>query len=173
MVSSTSNEYIFFGDKIIDAMFFSTSVGMTENSEEIFQNELPYLRSVSSTWDENVSPVYKESYKFTLKKFYELLGLKYSSNLSIKKTSITSTGRIKEIIINDTKFTGKEVQQLLDLRSNYFSINRINDTIQIETKGYGHGVGMSQYGANGMAKEGYNYEEIIKHYYKDVEIKKI
>ena len=61
----------------------------------------------------------------------------------------------------------------MDLRSNYFSIAKVGDNVQIETKGYGHGVGMSQYGANGMAKEGYKYEDIIKHYYQDVEIKKI
>ena len=173
VVSETSHEYIFFEDKIIDAMFFSTSVGMTENSEEIFPNELPYLRSVSSTWDEDVSPVFKENYKFTLKKFYELLGLKYNSKLTITKTSVTSTGRVKEIKINGKTFTGKKIQQLLDLRSNYFSIAKVGDNVQIETKGYGHGVGMSQYGANGMAKEGYKYEDIIKHYYQDVEIKKI
>lgn len=173
VVNETSHEYIFFEDKIIDAMFFSTSVGMTENSEEIFPNELPYLRSVSSTWDEDVSPVFKENYKFTLKKFYELLGLKYNSKLTITKTSVTSTGRVKEIKINGKTFTGKKIQQLLDLRSNYFSIAKVGDNVQIETKGYGHGVGMSQYGANGMAKEGYKYEDIIKHYYQDVEIKKI
>ena len=173
VVNETSHEYIFFEDKIIDAMFFSTSVGMTENSEEIFPNELPYLRSVSSTWDEDVSPVFKENYKFTLKKFYELLGLKYNSKLTITKTAVTSTGRVKEIKINGKTFTGKKIQQLLDLRSNYFSIAKVGDNVQIETKGYGHGVGMSQYGANGMAKEGYKYEDIIKHYYQDVEIKKI
>ena len=173
VVSETRHEYIFFDDKVIDAMFFSTSVGMTENSEEIFPNELPYLRSVASTWDEEASPVFKENYTFTLKKFYELLGLKYNNNLTVQKTSVTSTGRVKEIKINGTTFTGKKVQQLLSLRSNYFTITKVGDIVKIETKGYGHGVGMSQYGANGMAKEGYNYKEIINHYYQDVEIKKI
>lgn len=173
IVSATAHEYIFFEDKVIDAMFFSTSVGMTENSEEIFPNELPYLRSVSSTWDEEASPVFKENYTFTLDKFYNLLNLTYSENVKIEKTSMTSTGRIKEIKINNVKFSGKKVQQALDLRSNYFDIQQIGDVVKIETKGYGHGVGMSQYGANGMAQEGYNYKEIINHYYQDVEIKKI
>lgn len=171
-VNETAHEYIFYNDKVIDAMFFSTSVGKTENSEEIFPNELPYLRSVASTWDEKVSPVFKENYKFTLKKFYELLGLNYSENMKIEKTSITSTGRIKEIKINNKTFTGTQVQQLLGLRSNYFEIKQGKGEISIETKGYGHGVGMSQYGANGMAKEGYNYKKIINHYYQNVEIKK-
>ncbi len=173
IVEATQHEYIFYNDSVIDALFFSTSVGMTENSEEIFPHELPYLRSVSSTWDEKVSPVFKEDYSFLLKDFYQLLNMKYSEKLEVTKTSVTSTGRVKEIKINGVKFTGKNIQQALSLRSNYFTIEKIGDKVIIQTKGYGHGVGMSQYGANGMAKEGYNYKEIINHYYKDIEIKKI
>ncbi len=172
-VADTSHECIFYNNKLIDALFFSTSVGMTENSEEIFSNSLPYLRSVSSVWDETASPVYKEKYTFKLEKFYELLKLPYNKKLEIVKTKVTSTGRIKQIKINGVAFTGQKVQQLLKLKSNYFNISKVGNTIEIETKGYGHGVGMSQYGANGMAKEGYNYREIIDHYYKDVEVKKI
>jgi len=172
-ISETSHECIFYDDKLIDALFFSTSVGATENSEEIFKNNLPYLRSVSSTWDETVSPVFTENYTFKLDNFYKLLNLPFSKDLNIEKISVTSTGRIKEIKINGVKFTGQKIQQLLKLRSNYFSITKIGDSIKIVTKGYGHGVGMSQYGANGMAKEGYSYKEIIDHYYKDVEVKKI
>ena len=172
-VSDTSHECIFYDDKLIDALFFSTSVGMTENSEDIFKNSLPYLRSVSSTWDENYSPAFKENYSFKLEDFYKKLNLPYNKKLEVEKTSVTSTGRVKEIKINGVKFTGTKVQQLLKLKSNYFSIEKVGDNVKIETKGYGHGVGMSQYGANGMAKEGYNYREIIDHYYKDVELKKI
>lgn len=172
-VAETSHECIFYNDKLIDALFFSTSVGMTENSEEIFQNTLPYLRSVSSVWDETASPVFKENYSFKLTKFYEQLNLPYNKNLVIEKVLVTSTGRVKEIKINGVKYTGQKIQQLLNLRSNYFTITKVGDIVKIETKGYGHGVGMSQYGANGMAKEGYNYKEIINHYYQDVELKKI
>lgn len=172
IVKETAHEYVFYDDEVIDAMFFSTSVGMTENSEEIFPHKLPYLRSVVSTWDEVASPVFKEKYTYTLKKFYTLLNLEYNENLNIQKTKVTSTGRVKEIKINGKQYTGTQVQQLLSLRSNYFTINRVGDNVTIETKGYGHGVGMSQYGANGMAKEGYSYQEIIKHYYQEVEIKK-
>lgn len=172
-VSETSHECIFYDDKLIDALFFSTSVGMTENSEDIFKNSLPYLRSVSSTWDETASPVFKEEYSFDLDDFYKKLSLPYNKNLEVEKVSVTSTGRAKEIKINGVKFSGTKVQQLLKLKSNYFTISKVGKTIKIETKGYGHGVGMSQYGANGMAKEGYSYREIIDHYYQDVELKKI
>lgn len=172
-VNETSHECIFYDDKLIDALFFSTSVGMTENSEEIFKNNIPYLRSVSSTWDESASPVYKENYSFKLDKFYQLLNIPYNKDLKIEKVAVTSTGRVKAIKINGVKFTGTKVQQLLGLRSNYFTIDKVGNNINIETRGYGHGVGMSQYGANGMAKEGYSYKEIIDHYYQDVELKKI
>ncbi len=172
-VQETSHECIFYNDKLIDALFFSTSVGMTENSEDIFKNSIPYLRSVSSTWDEETSPIFKEEYSFKLEDFYNKLNLQYNKKLEIEKTSVTSTGRVKEIKINGVKFSGTKVQQLLGLKSNYFTINKIGNNVKIETKGYGHGVGMSQYGANGMAKEGYSYREIIDHYYQDVELKKI
>lgn len=172
-VKETSHECIFYGNKLIDALFFSTSVGMTENSEEIFKNSIPYLRSVSSTWDEEVSPVFKENYTFELEKFYKLLNLPYNKKLEVEKVLVTSTGRVKEIKINGVRFTGTKVQQLLKLKSNYFIITKVGNNVKIETKGYGHGVGMSQYGANGMAKEGYSYKEIIDHYYQDVELKKI
>ena len=170
-VIDTAGEYLEYNGEVIEAMFFSTSTGMTENSEEIFSSEVPYLRSVSSTWDE-ISPAYTDSKKFGKKEFYNLLNLEYSEKLIVNITSTTSTGRIIEIIINGKKFTGKEVCSKLGLRSTYFLITEYDDSFVVDTKGYGHGVGMSQYGAQGMAKNGYGYEEILKHYYSGVEIKK-
>ena len=79
---------------------------------------------------------------------------------------------LKKIKINNKTYTGSEVQSLLGLRSNYFSI-KVSDKVNITCKGYGHGVGMSQYGAHGMAKSGYSYDQILKHYYSGVEIQKI
>jgi len=169
-VEKTKGEYVDYKGNYADTLFFSTSVGMTENSEEIFSNKLPYLRSVSSTWDENV---YQGKYTFKLEKFYELLKIPYNKNLNIEKTSVTSTGRVKEIKINGVLFTGQKVQQLLSLRSNYFTISKNGDNIIIETKGYGHGVGMSQYGAEGMANNGYSYNEILEHYYQGTTIKNL
>ena len=171
-VLETSGEYITYKDNIIDALFFSTSVGATENSEEVFVSALPYLRSVDSSWDAEVSPVFSESNTFSLKDFYNKLNLTYSNNLSIDVLQTTSTGRIKKIKINGTTFNGTTVAGKLGIRSDYFNISRDNDTVLVTTKGYGHGVGMSQYGAEAMAKKGYTYDKILKHYYKDVDIKK-
>lgn len=172
-VLETSGEYITYKDNIIDALFFSTSVGATENSEEVFVSALPYLRSVDSSWDAEVSPVFSENNTFNLKDFYNKLNLTYSNNLYIDVLQTTSTGRIKKIKINGTTFNGTTVAGKLGIRSDYFNISRDNDTVLVTTKGYGHGVGMSQYGAEAMAKKGYTYDKILKHYYKDVDIKKI
>ncbi len=170
-VLETHNEYLEYDGKVVDAMFFSTSVGFTENSEEVFPNEVPYLRSVESKWDE-ISPVYEVNYNFDLKDFYQKLDLGYNDKVNLEVIDKTSTGRIKKIKINNKLFDGSEVVNKLELKSNHFTINQNNDKVHIVTKGYGHGVGMSQYGAQGMALEGYKYDEILKHYYQDVKIKK-
>lgn len=172
-ILATRGEYMVYDNEIIDAFFFSTSVGKTENSEEVFSAKLPYLRSVESSWDEEVSPVFNDQATFSLDEFYSLLGINYNDKVTVEITKTTSTGRIKELKINDKKMTGSDVYQKLGLRSTFFTISQNNKQITVNTKGYGHGVGMSQYGANGMAKNGYDYQKILKHYYQGIEIKKI
>jgi stage II sporulation protein D len=172
-VIETNGEYLDYNGEVVYAFFFSTSTGMTENSEEIFQNKLPYLRSVSSLWDRDVSPVYIDNYTFKLIDFYNKLGLVYSDYMKVENIEMTSTGRIKKVKINNVTFDSNVVQSKLGLRSNYFSIKMENNKIIVTTKGYGHGVGMSQYGALGMAKAGYTYDEILTHYYQGTKIKKI
>ncbi len=171
-IQETSGEYLTYNNQIVNAMFFSTSVGKTENSEEVFVSKLPYLRSVDSKWDE-ASPVFNDTYTFDLKDFYTKLNLPYNEKLNIEITQKTSTGRIKKLKINNQELNGRDLATKLSLRSNYFTITQNNEKITITTKGFGHGVGMSQYGANGMAKEGYKYDQILKHYYQNTEIKKI
>lgn len=172
-VLETKGEYLSYNGKVIEAFFFSTSVGKTENSEEVFKESLPYLRSVDSTWDEEVSPVFNDSKEYSLQEFFERLNLKYSNQINVEVLNTTSTGRIKNIKINGKKFTGSEVYKNLNLRSTFFEINQVGSNVIINTKGYGHGVGMSQYGALAMAKKGYKYDEILKYYYQNVQIEKI
>lgn len=172
IVEKTKGEYLTYNGEIVNAMFFSTSVGKTENSEEVFTSKVPYLRSVSSQWDES-SPVYTDVVQLSLNDFYEKLNLPYNENLSVEILEKTSTGRIKKLKINNQELNGREVASNLKIRSNYFEISKKENIITINTKGFGHGVGLSQYGANGMAKEGYKYTEILKHYYEGTEIKKL
>lgn len=171
-VIETNGQYLTYDGKTANAMFFAASVGKTENSEEVFSSTVPYLRSVSSQWDEE-APVYNDVVKIPLKSFYEKLNLPYNETLNIEILEKTSTGRIKFLKINNERINGREVASKLSLRSNYFEIKKEGENLTINTKGYGHGVGLSQYGANGMAKEGYKYDEILKHYYEGTEIKKM
>lgn len=170
-VLETHNEYLEYNGQVADAMFFSTSVGKTENSEEVFSNSVPYLRSVSSTWDE-ISPVYELYYSFSLEEFYAKIGLEYNKKIEYTILDSTSTGRVKKIKINGKQFNGNDIVSALNLKSNYFIISQDGDKVKITTKGYGHGVGMSQYGAQAMALQGYKYSDILAHYYQGTIIKK-
>ncbi len=172
-VLETKGEYLDCNGSVVEALFFSTSTGYTENSGEVFPTQQPYLKSVASLWDADVSPVFNDYFHFSLADFYRLLGVEYRNNVYVEVISTTSTGRIKQIKINNKFFSGDQVQYLLGLRSTFFTITQNGNSVDINTKGFGHGVGMSQYGAEGMALNGYKYDEILKYYYQGVEIKKI
>lgn len=173
VVLATSGEYLTYDGDIIDAFFFSTSVGYTENSEDVFSLKVPYLRSVKSEWDMDTSPVFKDDEVFTLYEFYLKLGLSYQEKIDLQIVETTSTGRIKKIKINGVLFDGTTVRNKLGLRSTYFNIVQNDEVITITTKGYGHGVGMSQYGAEAMSKLGFTYDEILKYYYQGVNLEKM
>lgn len=172
-VLETNGEYLVYDGKIVEAFFFSTSSGKTENVEEVFSETLPYLRSVDSSWDSEVSPVFNETNTFSLEDVYSKLQIDNSKDFNYSILETTSTGRIKKIKINDIELSGSDFAKRLGLRSNFFTITKLENNILITTKGYGHGVGMSQYGAQAMALKGYKYDEILKYYYQGVEIKKI
>ena len=172
-VEDTKGEYVDYNGTYADTLFFSTSVGNTENSEEIFGTKISYLQSVSSEWDEEVSPVYEEKNIFTRENFCKKLNLNDCSKIYVNVLEETSTGRIKKIEINNKIFTGTEVAYYLGVRSNYFYIYIENNNVVVKTKGFGHGVGMSQYGAEGMANNGYTYKEILEHYYQGTTIKNL
>ena len=171
-VIDTEGQYLVYEDKVILSLFFSESTGYTENSEEVFNEKLPYLRSVESKWDLD-SPNYNSEKEFKKKDFYNKLGISYSDTLNITDIEKTSSGRIKKLKINNVEFSGRDIRTKLELRSTFFTFYEESDKILIKTKGYGHGVGMSQYGANKMALSGYKYQDILKYYYTGVEIKKI
>lgn len=170
-VLSTKGEYISYNGRVAEALFFSTSPGKTENSEDVFPNRVEYLRSVDSSWD-TISPVFESKRVFSLVNFYNILNLNYSDDLYIDNIDTTITGRIKTININGRTFSGNEICSLLGLRSTFFTIEKNDNSVIIINKGYGHGVGMSQYGAEAMALNGYGYQDILKHYYQGIEIKK-
>lgn len=169
-VNATAGHILTYNSTPIDASFFSTSNGYTENSEEYWGNEYPYLRSVASHWDEN-APKYLTSETISVTEFESKLGVKINANEDIGKIiARTSGNRVATVQFGDKKASGRIVRETLKLRSSDFTWVRKGNEIVITTKGYGHGVGMSQYGANGMAQEGKNYQDIVKHYYQGIEI---
>lgn len=159
-----------YNNEIISAYYFAMSNGSTEDVSLVFGESKDYLQSVDSSWDENVKNFTVET-NIKKEEFCKKLDIS-CDDIIIKDIKRSETNRVNEITINNKKFKGTEVRSLLNLRSTDFDIE-INESIKITTKGYGHGVGMSQYGANEMAKNGSTYEEILKHYYNNIEISKI
>ena len=168
-VISTRDEIITYRDEPINAYYFSISNGKTEDSSSVF-GEQSYLISVDSSWDIN-NASYSKSVTIPLSEFKERLSL--NEDIIINNVQRSNTNHVNNLMINNKNYTGIEFRKLFNLRSTDFDINIDNNLVTINTKGHGHGVGMSQYGANSMALEGKTYEQIIKYYYKDVKISKI
>ena len=163
-VENTNGEYLSYNGNYIEALYHSTNNGKTESSLDVFGNYYPYLISVSSEYDKNASS-YLKAISMPLDTISNKLGLNLNNDSVISILSYTDGGNIKEININGNNFSGKKVRELLGLRSADFDISISDNNANITTRGYGHGVGMSQYGANGMANAGYSYKDILSHYY--------
>ena len=163
-VENTNGEYLSYNGNYIEALYHSTNNGKTESSLDVFGNYYPYLISVSSEYDKNTSS-YLRTINMPLDTISNKLGLNLNNDSVISILSYTDGGNIKEININGNNFSGKKVRELLGLRSADFDISISDNNANITTRGYGHGVGMSQYGANGMANAGYSYKDILSHYY--------
>ena len=177
-VDETSGQVLSYeGELVLYPQFFSTSSGQTENSEDVYLGEIPYLRSVASTGEES-APKYTSDKTLKISDFVYLLNSNFTNlnvtveniknNFNIKSSS--AAGGVIKLNINNEKIRGVDFRKALSLNSTNFTYEFNGDYITFHCKGYGHGVGMSQWGANAMAKNGSNYEEILKHYYTGVEI---
>ncbi len=168
-VESTSGMYLTYQGEIIDAVYHSTSNGITEDAINVWGNSVPYLVSVDSPYDSTNSS-FQVSISFSYEELSSKFGFTINPDTNFNILSYTSGNRVENIMINETTYTGVQVRNLLGLRSADFSISKTDVSVTFTTKGYGHGVGMSQYGANGMAKNGSSYQQILQHYYKGVTI---
>ena len=167
-VNDTKGEYMTYNDKAIIAFYFSISNGKTENVENVFSQKLDYLVSVDSSWDKKNSSNEKDI-KMKVSDFLKKLSIN-DEKINDIKIDRSSTNRINNIKINGKSYKGTKFRSLLNLKSTDIEIKYDNDYVYIHTVGYGHGVGMSQYGANYMAQDGYKYEDILKHYYTGIKI---
>ena len=170
-VEDTDGEYLSYEGKAALAAFHSSSAGATENSGAIW-NELPYLVSVSSPETAENVPNYIS--RLTLKDIDfrdTILYLKPEADMTGEAASWVSdikrndSGRVEKAVIGGVEFTGAEMRKLFSLRSTAFELSHSDGQFTFTVTGYGHGVGMSQYGANAMAKNGSDYKEILAHYY--------
>ncbi len=177
-VEETSGQVLAYEGKLVLAPFyFSTSAGNTQDSIDVFNKDLPYLKSVKSPGEES-SPKYEDEYLFNnvdvvsrIKNKVDNTGLDIN-NLSsqIRISSRTDSGYIKTVQIGDTTMTGTEFRSIFNLNSSCFELVFLNNKVKMITKGYGHGVGMSQWGADARAEDGMTYDQILKYYYTGVEI---
>lgn len=176
-VSETRGVIAVYDGKIANTLFHSNSGGRTENSEEVWDGvSVPYLRSVESGDDKNTRD-YKAAVTVKLEELEKKLAAAYPDAkpvkdiaASMKVIDYTTGGRVKTLKIGNITMKGTEFRSLLGLRSAKFIFEKSGDALKITTYGYGHGVGMSQWGANALAKKGGTYAEILKYYYTGIDL---
>ena len=175
-VQATKGQVLVYQNELITAMFFSTSNGKTESSKGFSGQSIPYLQSVSVPSSEKSSPRYHTDYSFTLEQWNALFNQPWTkANIQNMNISRNNSGRVETIQSGDFKWSGREVRETLQLASTDFTIkwDDGNKKVQVKTTGYGHGVGMSQYGANALADKGANVKEILYHFYQHVKIENL
>jgi stage II sporulation protein D len=181
-VNQTSGQILTYDGKLVmSPYYFAISSGRTESAAEVFARDTPYLKSVESDGDKEVKN-YQVSTKYSYAQLAKTINSRYTdakvaasklkSQISILER--TSGGEsVKKIKLGNVTITGSQFREMLNLRSSYFNIKFYSKEVEIICKGYGHNVGMSQWGAGAMAKEGRSYIEILTHYYQGVKIEKI
>lgn len=170
-IKETKNEVMKYQGDYISALFFSSSNGYTENVEDYFESSpLPYLRSVDSHWDLTIDPKNTRQVSFTKQELKEKFNCQ---DINFNIIAYKKSGRVATLSVGGKNYSGRQVREKLGLSSSCFTVEYVSNKYVFTTKGSGHGVGMSQYGAQAMAKENKSYKEILHHYYQNVEIKRI
>lgn len=180
-VNETAGEVLYYDGALVkQPLFFSSSGDKTENSEDVFVSAIPYLRSVESGVYEEESPHKDVETVVDMADLKAKVSSAYGSEAAasitaetIEIVSRTDGGAVAVMKIGTLELTGRQVRSLLVLPSAEFEVSATADTVTFTTSGSGHQVGLSQYGANGMAKQGKTYKEILSHYYSGVEIEKM
>lgn len=167
-VLETKGQVLMYQGKVIEATYFSCSGGKTEDAKAVWGSDIPYLRSVESPGEE-MAQYYTDTIHLSLSEFREKLNID-NAPVGIENIRYTNGGGVQEITVNGKVFSGTEIRKCLQLRSTAFVITVMGDSVTITTKGFGHRVGMSQYGAEAMALQGKTYQEILSHYYVGTEL---
>ena len=170
-VADTDGLVLEYGGSLIDATYFSCSGGVTEDAVAVWGQDVPYLQSVQSPGEES-APRFRDSVSFSAAEFAQKLELSAKGDPSgwFGPVEHTEGGGVETMMIRGKSFTGTQLRSKLGLRSTAFEVAVSGKTITITTRGFGHRVGMSQYGAQAMAKEGRSCAEILAHYYTGAEL---
>lgn len=179
-VQETQGQIITYQNQPINAFFHANSGGKTELPVNVWGGTgLPYLQVVETAGEEGYKQ-YESEVELTqdeliekLKTKYSDISIDFSNQEDLKILEYTDSGRVKTVKFGNHEISGVETRTLLGLKSTNFEISKENDKIKFTVKGYGHGVGMSQTGADAMAKQGKKYKEIINHFYSGIEIKEV
>ncbi len=165
-VNSTQNQVLTYNGRLIEATYFSCSGGRTEDAQAVWGTEIPYLQAVDSPGEE-AATYFTDTVKYSAREFAALLGLDPSGSPASWLGAVTYTdgGGVDTMVIAGRVYKGTTLRQKLDLRSTVFSIVPAGNFVHIFTRGFGHRVGMSQYGAEAMAVSGSDYGQILAHYY--------
>ncbi|MBR2937522.1 MAG: stage II sporulation protein D [Oscillospiraceae bacterium] len=165
-VESTTGQVLTYQEKLIEATYFSCSGGKTEDALAVWGTQIPYLQAVDSPGEENATH-YQDHMQFSAQEFATRLGInpKGTPGTWFGRVTHTPGGGVDTIVIGGKVFQGVDLRQKLNLYSTAFSVVATANTVHIYTKGFGHRVGMSQYGAEAMAVSGSDYAEILSHYY--------
>ena len=171
VVSYTDGQVLTYDGELIEATYFSCSGGSTEDAVAVWGTDVPYLQSVPSPGEEDAAH-YTDTVMYPVAEFASRLGI--SPNGDTAKwgadVSYTNGGGVDSMTVDGVTFTGTQLRNLLELRSTAFTLAVEENVVTIKTRGYGHRVGMSQYGADAMAATGSNYAEILSHYYRGTEL---
>lgn len=170
-VRETRGEIMIYDNQPIDSLYHSTCGGQTEGAFSVGGTDVPYLQSVKCRYCKQ-SRHYESVQVFSVQDFAASLGLN-NSQPQVQVSENTSSGRIKKVKINDKELSGEKLRHILGLPSTWCDFKVNAGQVKIESRGYGHGLGLCQYGANGMALEGKTYHQILKHYYKDIEFSQL
>ncbi|WP_225229759.1 stage II sporulation protein D [Sporosarcina quadrami] len=175
IIDSTTGDIIVYEDEMITAMFFSTSNGKTETAKNYSGNPIPYLESVESPGEAIVAAEVERRLEMPIEEWNKAVGGDWKAD-QFKSLQLVRnhTGRVQKAVSTNFEKTGREMRELLGIASTDFNIayDITNKIVIITTKGYGHGVGMSQYGAEAFAQKGWSAESILTYYYSGTEIKK-
>lgn len=172
-VEQTSGQVLTYDGELVFATYFSCSGGSTEDAAAVWGYEVPYLQAVESPGEEDAA-VFSKEVIFSAIEFQERMAVRLSGEPKdwFGKIRYTQGGGVKSIEIGGVSYRGTTIRSLLKLRSTNFTVSVDGENIVFTTKGYGHRVGMSQYGADAMAVLGSTYDEILAHYYQGTKLEK-